>query len=109
MTDFINHEPGAPEIVDRNRSPGGVGWIAGFREKAHMREGDAIAAASTAASDGRGVDGGTPLVGDHGAVTLLDAFEGRRMLIAYYFMWRRGPAGGGAAVRGVQLIYVAGP
>jgi len=23
-------------------------------------------------------------------VTLLDAFEGRRMLIAYYFMWHAG-------------------
>jgi hypothetical protein len=23
-------------------------------------------------------------------VTLLDAFEGRRMLIAYYFMWHTG-------------------
>jgi hypothetical protein len=26
----------------------------------------------------------------YGAVTLLDAFEGRRMLIAYYFMWHTG-------------------
>ena len=25
-----------------------------------------------------------------GAVTLLDVFEGRRMLIAYYFMWHTG-------------------
>jgi predicted dithiol-disulfide oxidoreductase (DUF899 family) len=35
-------------------------------------------------------DGATPLVGERGAVTLLDAFEGRRMLIAYYFMWHAG-------------------
>ena len=27
-----------------------------------------------------------PLIGERGAVTLLDVFEGRRMLIAYYFM-----------------------
>jgi predicted dithiol-disulfide oxidoreductase (DUF899 family) len=33
------------------------------------------------------VDGITPLIGERGAVTLLDVFEGRRMLIAYYFMW----------------------
>jgi predicted dithiol-disulfide oxidoreductase (DUF899 family) len=36
------------------------------------------------------VDGATPLVGERGLVTLLDAFEGRRMLIAYYFMWNTG-------------------
>jgi predicted dithiol-disulfide oxidoreductase (DUF899 family) len=36
------------------------------------------------------VDGATPLIGERGAVTLLDAFEGRRMLIAYYFMWHTG-------------------
>jgi predicted dithiol-disulfide oxidoreductase (DUF899 family) len=36
------------------------------------------------------VDGATPLIGERGAVTLLDAFEGRRMLIAYYFMWDTG-------------------
>ena len=33
------------------------------------------------------VAAGSPLLGPHGAVTLLDAFEGRRQLIAYYFMW----------------------
>jgi len=38
------------------------------------------------------VDGATPLVGARGVVTLLDAFEGRRMLIAYYFMWFPGRA-----------------
>jgi predicted dithiol-disulfide oxidoreductase (DUF899 family) len=36
------------------------------------------------------VDGATPLIGERGTVTLLDAFEGRRMLIAYYFMWHTG-------------------
>jgi predicted dithiol-disulfide oxidoreductase (DUF899 family) len=35
------------------------------------------------------VDGATSPIGEHGKVTLLDAFEGRRQLIAYYFMWRR--------------------
>jgi predicted dithiol-disulfide oxidoreductase (DUF899 family) len=32
----------------------------------------------------------TRLIGERGALTLLDAFEGRRMLIAYYFMWHTG-------------------
>jgi predicted dithiol-disulfide oxidoreductase (DUF899 family) len=36
------------------------------------------------------VDGATRLIGERGPVTLLDAFEGRRMLIAYYFMWHTG-------------------
>ena len=31
-----------------------------------------------------------PVVGSSGSVTLLDAFEGRRQLIAYYFMWHAG-------------------
>ena len=36
------------------------------------------------------VDGATPLVSENGTVTLLEAFEGRRQLIAYYFMWYPG-------------------
>ena len=36
------------------------------------------------------VDPTTKLIGPHGPVTLLDTFEGRRMLIAYYFMWHTG-------------------
>jgi predicted dithiol-disulfide oxidoreductase (DUF899 family) len=36
------------------------------------------------------VDGATPLIGERGTLTLLDTFEGRRMLIAYYFMWYTG-------------------
>jgi predicted dithiol-disulfide oxidoreductase (DUF899 family) len=30
------------------------------------------------------------LNGPHGPLSLLDAFEGRRQLIAYYFMWYDG-------------------
>ena len=32
----------------------------------------------------------TPLISEREAVTLLDVFEGRRLLIAYYFMWHTG-------------------
>lgn len=59
------------------------------REKRHTREGDAIAAERRRLPMVE-VDAATPLVGERGAVTLLDAFEGRRMLIAYYFMWHAG-------------------
>jgi predicted dithiol-disulfide oxidoreductase (DUF899 family) len=36
------------------------------------------------------VDAGTEVVGPRGPATLLEAFEGRRQLIAYYFMWHAG-------------------
>ncbi|MFI6426715.1 DUF899 family protein [Promicromonospora sp. NPDC050880] len=56
------------------------------REKAHTREADAIAAARRRLPMVE-VDGGSELLGPDGPVTLLDAFEGRRQLLAYYFMW----------------------
>jgi predicted dithiol-disulfide oxidoreductase (DUF899 family) len=59
------------------------------REKAHTHEGDATAAARRRLPMVE-VDPATTLIGPHGPVTLLDAFEGRRMLIAYYFMWQTG-------------------
>jgi predicted dithiol-disulfide oxidoreductase (DUF899 family) len=59
------------------------------REKAHTREGDAIAAARRRLPMVE-VDAGASLTGPRGPLTLLDAFEGRRQLIAYYFMWHTG-------------------
>src|ERR1017187_3552568 len=56
------------------------------REKAHTREGDAIAAARRRLPMAE-ADPSLTLTGPHGPLTLLDAFEGRRQLIAYYFMW----------------------
>ena len=56
------------------------------REKAHTRESDAIAAARRRLPMVE-VDANLALTGPHGPLTLLDAFEGRRQLIAYYFMW----------------------
>jgi len=59
------------------------------REKARTREGDAIAAARRRLPMVE-VDANTGLIGPNGPLTLLDAFEGRRQLIAYYFMWHPG-------------------
>jgi len=59
------------------------------REKAHTRESDAIAAARRRLPKVE-VDPNLTLNGPHGPLTLLDAFEGRRQLIAYYFMWHPG-------------------
>ena len=64
------------------------------REKAHTREGDAIAAARRRLPMVE-MDPGIALVGPGGPLTLIEAFEGRRQLIGYYFMWHAGrPAAG---------------
>jgi predicted dithiol-disulfide oxidoreductase (DUF899 family) len=60
-----------------------------IREKAHTREGDAIAAARRRLPMVE-VDSSLALIGANGPVTLLDVFEGCRQLIAYYFMWYPG-------------------
>ncbi|HET6296511.1 MAG TPA: DUF899 family protein [Kribbella sp.] len=59
------------------------------REKAHTRAGDAIAAARRRLPMVE-VDANSELIGPDGPLTLLDACEGRRQLIAYYFMWHPG-------------------
>jgi predicted dithiol-disulfide oxidoreductase (DUF899 family) len=59
------------------------------REKAHTREGDAIAAARRRLPMVE-VGASLALTGPSGPLTLLEAFEGRRQLIAYYFMWQAG-------------------
>ncbi len=76
---------GLPQVVDRDA------WEAArdtllAREKAHTREGDAIAAARRRLPMVE-VDATVPLIGPDGPVPLLDVFEGRRQLIAYYHMW----------------------
>jgi predicted dithiol-disulfide oxidoreductase (DUF899 family) len=77
-----------PVAVDRARFQAELDRLR-VREKAHTREGDVIAAARRRLPMVE-VAATTPLIGPHGAVTLLDAFEGRRQLIAYYFMWNPG-------------------
>ena len=88
MKDISRNELGVPKIVDRATFQAELDRLR-VREKAHTREGDAIAAARRRLPMVE-MDAATPLTGEHGPVTLLDAFEGRRMLIAYYFMWRKG-------------------
>ena len=88
MKNFTRDELAAPKVVDRSTFQAELDALR-VREKAHTKEGDAIAAARRRLPMVE-VDGATPLIGEHGAVTLLDAFEGRRLLIAYYFMWHTG-------------------
>lgn len=88
MNDSMRDTLAAPEVVDRDAFEARIDALR-VREKAHTKEGDAIAAARRRLPMVE-VDAETPLIGDAGPVTLLDAFEGRRMLIAYYFMWHAG-------------------
>lgn len=77
-----------PQIVDRESWKQQVDELR-VREKAHTREGDAIAAARRRLPMVE-VDASTPLVGAKGTLSLLDAFEGRSQLFASYHMWHTG-------------------
>lgn len=85
---FKKDELAVPKIVDRKTFKAKFDELR-VREKAHTREGDAIAAARRRLPM-VDVNDSTQIVGKDGKVTLLDAFEGRRMLIACYFMWHTG-------------------
>jgi predicted dithiol-disulfide oxidoreductase (DUF899 family) len=88
MKDIMTDELAAPKVVDRSTFQAELDALR-VREKAHIREGDTIAAARRRLPM-VAVDGATPLIDERGPVTLLHAFEGRRQLIAYYFMWETG-------------------
>jgi predicted dithiol-disulfide oxidoreductase (DUF899 family) len=60
-----------------------------IREKAHTRDGDAIAAARRRLPMVE-VDARTPLIGSDGPTPLIDVFAGRSQLIVYYQMWHTG-------------------
>ena len=88
MKDAKRDELGAPKIVDRETFHAQLDALR-VREKAHTHEGDAIAAARRRLPMVE-VDPAIKLIGPQGPVTLLDVFEGRRQLLAYYFMWHAG-------------------
>jgi len=77
-----------PVVVDRSTFQAELDALR-VREKAHTREGDVIAAARRRLPMVE-VDPSITLIGTRGPVTLVDVFEGSRMLIAYYFMWHAG-------------------
>ena len=68
-----------PTVVDRSTFHEQLEALRA-REKAHTREGDAIAAARRRLPMVE-VAADSLLLGQHGPVTLLDAFEGRRLLL----------------------------
>ncbi len=67
--------PAMPAVVDRATFQAELDALR-VREKAHTHEGDAIAAARRRLPMVE-VDGATPLTAKQGAVTLLDAVEGK--------------------------------
>lgn len=79
-----------PSTVDRKTFQEQIDQLR-IREKAHTREGDALAAARRRLPMVE-VDATTPLIGGANGttVTLLDAFEGRTQLFASYHMWYTG-------------------
>ena len=77
-----------PLVVDRDAWQASIDELR-VREKAHTREGDAIAAARRRLPMVE-VPSDATVVGPNGEVPLADVFEGRRMLIAYFHMWHDG-------------------
>jgi len=80
--------PGRPPVVGLDA------WQAArdellVREKAHTREGDAIAAARRRLPMVE-LDGTVQVVGRDGAVPFLDLFDGRDELVVYQHMWHDG-------------------
>ncbi|GAA4539361.1 DUF899 family protein [Amycolatopsis samaneae] len=77
-----------PQVVDRATWQSEVDALR-VREKAHTHEGDAIAAARRRLPMVE-VDSAIEVLGPDGPVPLLEVFEGRRQLIAYFHMWHNG-------------------
>lgn len=78
-------EPALPPVVDRSS------WMQAHeellaREKAHTRDADAIAAARRRLPMVE-VDATIEVIGPDGPLTILDVFEGRKQLIAYFHAW----------------------
>jgi predicted dithiol-disulfide oxidoreductase (DUF899 family) len=93
MTENATSDRPAPQVTDR------ATWQARLdelrvNEKAHTRAGDALAAQRRRLPMVE-VDATTKLIGPDGPVPLIDVFDGRTQLIAYYLMWHTGkPAAG---------------
>lgn len=79
---------GLPQTTDRDAWQEQLNALL-IREKAHTHEGDAIAAARRRLPMVEIPETAT-VVGADGDINILDVFEGRRMLVAYFHMWHDG-------------------
>jgi predicted dithiol-disulfide oxidoreductase (DUF899 family) len=77
-----------PPVTDRQAWQAKIDALR-VKEKAHTRAGDALAAERRRLPMVE-VDARRPLVGAGGPVPLVDVFEGRSQLIAYFHMWHLG-------------------
>src|SRR5687767_15825102 len=77
-----------PPIADRATWQAKIDALR-IKEKAHTRAGDALAAERRRLPMVE-IDPQTPLIGAAGPVPLLDLFEGRSQLLAYFHMWHTG-------------------
>jgi predicted dithiol-disulfide oxidoreductase (DUF899 family) len=77
-----------PQIVDRRTQRAKLDELR-VKEKAHTRAGDALAAERRRLPMVE-IDPATKLIGADGPVPLIDVFDGRSQLIAYYQMWHTG-------------------
>lgn len=80
-------EPAAPQIVSREQWEQARAELL-IREKEHTHAGDALAAARRRLP--MTSMGPVTVVGPKGPVPLTEVFAGRRMLIVYHFMWKKG-------------------
>lgn len=80
-------DPATPKIVGRAEWERARAELLA-REKAHTHAGDALAAARRRLPMTRMPS--VTLVGAHGPLPLHEVFEGRRQLLVYHFMWKRG-------------------
>jgi predicted dithiol-disulfide oxidoreductase (DUF899 family) len=79
---------GLPPVADRATWQARIDELR-VREKAHTRTGDALAAERRRLPMVE-VDARTPLAGAAGMVPLIEVFEGRSQLVAYFHMWHLG-------------------
>jgi predicted dithiol-disulfide oxidoreductase (DUF899 family) len=88
MTDTATGARAVPPVTDRATWQARIDELV-VKEKAHTRTGDALAAERRRLPMVE-VDPGTELIGADGPVPLIDVFEGRSQLLAYFHMWHTG-------------------
>jgi predicted dithiol-disulfide oxidoreductase (DUF899 family) len=88
MTQTTATTPAVPQATDRATWQARIDELR-IKEKAHTRAGDALAAERRRLPMVE-VDASTNLIGADGRVPLLDVFDGRSQLIAYFHMWHTG-------------------
>ncbi len=88
MTETATNKRPVPQVTDRATWQARIDELR-VKEKAHTRAGDALAAERRRLPMVE-VDPTTKLIGADGPVPLIDIFDGRAQLIAYFLMWHTG-------------------